>query len=139
MDSFIIYCVRVHCNLFVLMVRVSHICLEKSHSKWLFCPFYSSLRFLECFLILWHNLSQALLWTYSIFRSQLLNIAAVAENAWGSVHLGLLVTAAPTGIPFWSQCCGLTGSYDEVLPPKLEALSGWGCVSPCIPHAYNRA
>ena len=56
MDSFIVYWVKVHCHLFVLMLRVSQICLAGAIQASL--SFYTSLWILERFLILWHKMSQ---------------------------------------------------------------------------------
>ena len=56
MDSFIIYWVKVHCHLFVLMFKVSQICLARAIQASL--SFYTSSWILELFLILWHKMSQ---------------------------------------------------------------------------------
>ena len=56
MDSFIIYWIKVNCHLFVLMLKVSQICLARAIQASL--SFYTSSWILERFLILWHKMSQ---------------------------------------------------------------------------------
>ena len=56
MDSFIIYWIKVNCHLFVLMLKVSQICLARAIQASL--SFYTSSWILERFLILWRKMSQ---------------------------------------------------------------------------------
>ena len=82
MDSFIIYWVKVHCHLFVLMFKVSQICLARA--------IQASLSFLHILMILYFMAQYVPdpSWTFSACWFWPVDSEAFAGIAWGSAHQG---------------------------------------------------